>query len=326
MPATVSAPRSSSSFTRAAWIVLAYTLAVIVFGAWVRITGSGAGCGQHWPTCHGEIVHRPQSVATVIELTHRVTSGLSLVFAGGLMVWALRRFGAPHPARFGAVLAVVFLLIEALLGAGLVAFGLVEDDDSVARAVVMAIHLTNTCLLMGALGAAAWTGADPRPRRLREQVVGARAWPWLWLIVGALAAVLLVSMSGAVTALGDTLYPVGSEQVTTTGHFLQRMRIVHPLLAFAVGLYLLWLAIALPGTGAGTGAGANTLTMRRLGNLVAGLVVAQLCAGVVNIMLSAPGWMQLVHLALATSLWVALVVLGIESLSATGTATASDPG
>lgn len=310
-------PATTSNFARVAWIVLAYTLAVIVFGAWVRITGSGAGCGQHWPTCHGEVVHRPQSIATLIELTHRVTSGLCLLFAGGLMAWALRRFTAPHPARFGAVLAVVFLVIEALLGAGLVAFGLVEDDDSVARAVVMAIHLTNTCLLMGALGAAAWTGADGRPRRLRGQMHGPR---W-WLLIGALAAVLLVSMSGAVTALGDTLYPVDSVASglgSTTGHFLQRMRIVHPLLAVGVGFYLLWLAIALPGMPAGP-------SVRRLGNIVAGLVVAQLCAGVVNIMLSAPGWMQLVHLALATSLWVALVVLGLETLSATSTATASDP-
>ncbi|KIG13220.1 Heme A synthase, cytochrome oxidase biogenesis protein Cox15-CtaA [Enhygromyxa salina] len=306
-----------------AWVVLAYTLAVIVFGAWVRITGSGAGCGQHWPTCHGEVVHRPQSAETMIELTHRVTSGLSLVFAGGLMAWALRRFPRPHPARSGTVLAVVFLLVEALLGAGLVAFGLVEDDDSVARAVVMAIHLTNTCLLMGALGAAAWAGVDAGPRRLDVLSPSRHGGRW-WLLTGALVAVLLVSMSGAVTALGDTLYPVnGAADGTTTGHFLQRMRIVHPLLACGVGLYLLWLAIALPGV-------PGSPSVRRVANIVAGLVVAQLCAGVVNIMLSAPGWMQLVHLALATSLWVALVLLWLEALSAsalsaTGSAKASAP-
>ncbi|PRQ03963.1 COX15/CtaA family protein [Enhygromyxa salina] len=323
MPAA-SAHSANSSFSRVAWVVLAYTLAVIVFGAWVRITGSGAGCGQHWPTCHGEVVHRPQSIETVIELTHRVTSGLSLLFAGGLMVWARRRFSAPHPARSGTVLAVAFLLLEALLGAGLVGFGLVEDDDSVARAVVMAIHLTNTCLLMGALGAAAWASVDDRPRRLHAFAPARHGASW-WLVAGGLAAVLLVSMSGAVTALGDTLYPVSAGESlrsvdgSTTGHFLQRMRIVHPLLACAVGLYLLWLAIALPGLPAPP-------AVRRVGNIVAGLVVAQLCAGVVNIMLSAPGWMQLVHLALATCLWVALVLLWLEVLSATVSATVSATG
>jgi cytochrome c oxidase assembly protein subunit 15 len=270
-----------SAFARAAWLVLGYTLAVIVFGAWVRITGSGAGCGQHWPTCHGEIVHRPQSIETVIELTHRVTSGLSL-------------------------------LVEALLGAGLVAFGLVEDDDSIARAVVMAIHLTNTCILMGALAAAAWTGVDGvdrRPQRpSRSQA---------WLLGAAMVMVLLVSMSGAVTALGDTLFPVAADGTvrehiagdqSVTAHFLQRMRIVHPVLAIGVGLYLLWLAIALPDSL------SRDPSVRRLGNLVAGLVLAQLCAGVANIMLSAPGWMQLVHLALATALWTAVVVLALAVL------------
>jgi cytochrome c oxidase assembly protein subunit 15 len=295
-----------------AWLVLGYTLAVIVFGAWVRITGSGAGCGQHWPTCHGEIVHRPQSIETVIELTHRVTSGLSLLFAGGLLVWARRRFASGHPARAATVLAVVFLLVEALLGAGLVAFGLVEDDDSIARAVVMAIHLTNTCILMGALAAAAWTGVDGvdrRPQRpSRSQA---------WLLGAAMVMVLLVSMSGAVTALGDTLFPVAADGTvrehiagdqSVTAHFLQRMRIVHPVLAIGVGLYLLWLAIALPDSL------SRDPSVRRLGNLVAGLVLAQLCAGVANIMLSAPGWMQLVHLALATALWTAVVVLALAVL------------
>jgi cytochrome c oxidase assembly protein subunit 15 len=307
-------PRQKSPFARVAWLVLGYTLFVIVFGAWVRITGSGAGCGQHWPTCHGEIVHRPESIETMIELTHRVTSGFSLVFALGLMIWALRRFPTRHPARTASVLALVFLLVEALLGAGLVAFGLVEDDDSVARAVVMAIHLTNTCVLMGALAAAAWTGVDGvdrRPRRARGSLG--------YLMVAALAAILLVSMSGAVTALGDTLFPIAADgsvrehiagDQSVTAHFLQRMRIVHPILAIGVGLYLLWLAIAVPGMSGVDG----DASVRRLGNIVAGLVLAQLCAGVANIMLSAPGWMQLLHLALATALWTAMVVLTLAVL------------
>jgi heme a synthase len=305
----------TQTFARVAWLVLGYTLFVIVFGAWVRITGSGAGCGQHWPTCHGEVVHRPQSIETVIELTHRVTSGLSLLFAGGLMVWALRRFARRHPARIASVLAVVFLLVEAMLGAGLVAFGLVEDDDSVARAVVMAIHLTNTCVLMGALAAAAWMGVDGIDRRFHRPR-GSLGW---W-VATALIAVLLVSMTGAVTALGDTLFPVAADgsvrehvlgDSSVTAHFLQRMRIVHPLIAIGVGLYLLWFAIAVP-----TMPGVDTdPSVRRLGNLVAGLVLAQLCAGVANIMLSAPGWMQLVHLALATCVWTAVVLLGLAVLS-----------
>ncbi len=299
----------SARFARFAWIVLAYTFAVIVFGAYVRITGSGAGCGQHWPTCHGELVHRPESVETLIELTHRVTSGLSLIAAVALLVWGLRVFHRGHPVRWGVALAMVFMLLEALIGAGLVLLELVGRNDSISRAIVMAIHLSNTCLLTGAMAVAAYTSVEGRRPRLRGQGIG------LWVVVGGLVGILLVSMSGAVTALGDTLYPadadlalgerLASEQ-SGTAHFLQRMRIVHPILAVLVGLYLLWLAIALPKLPARD-------DVRRLGNVVAGLVVAQLCAGVVNIMLSAPGWMQLVHLALATAVWIAVVVLALAA-------------
>jgi len=301
---------SSVGFTRAAWAVLAYTVVVIVFGAWVRISGSGAGCGQHWPTCHGEIAHLPRSIETVIELTHRVTSGLCMVAAFALMIWGLVRFRRPHPVRWGVVLAMVFMIFEALLGAGLVLLELVGNNDSVSRAVVMAIHLSNTCLLTGAMAFVAWTAAHQgRGARLRG------AGPRSWLLISSLVLVVAVSMSGAVTALGDTLYPVAADgsivehlsaDQSLTAHFLQRMRVIHPLMAIAVGLYLLWLAIALPHMPA-------TAEVRKLGNIVGGLVVAQLCAGVVNIMLSAPSYLQLIHLALATCLWIALVLLALAA-------------
>jgi heme a synthase len=312
---------ASRRFSRAAYVVLAYTVLVIVFGAWVRISGSGAGCGQHWPTCHGEVVHLPQTLETVIELTHRVTSGLCMLAAFALMVWGLTAFRRPHPVRWGVVLVMVFMVFEALLGAGLVLLELVGKNDSISRAAIMAIHLSNTCLLTGAMAFVAWFSAPSEgfsapgegSGRVRLRGAGLPA----WLLVGGLVLVVWVSMTGAVTALGDTLYPVAADGSVTehlvadqsaTAHFLQRMRVVHPILAVLVGLYLLWLAIALPGM-------PDHARVRKLGNLVAGLTVAQLCAGVVNIMLSAPGWMQLVHLALATCLWIALVLLTLAALS-----------
>ncbi|MFV8756625.1 COX15/CtaA family protein [Nannocystaceae bacterium ST9] len=306
-------PDADRRFANYAWIVLAYTFAVIVFGAWVRITGSGAGCGQHWPTCHGEVVHLPETIETTIELTHRVTSGLSLLMAIGLLIWGLARYPRPHLVRWGVVLAMVFMLLEALIGAGLVLLELVGRNDSISRAIVMAIHLSNTCLLTGAMTVAAWAAPGRQALRWRGNAS--------LLLVGALIGIVLVSMSGAVTALGDTLYPVSpldgelplAERMareSTSAHFLQRMRVVHPLMAVGVGLYLLWLAIALP-------LQPQAERLRKLGNACAGLVVAQLCAGVVNIMLSAPGWMQLVHLALATAVWIAFVLLLLES-SASG--------
>jgi heme a synthase len=294
-------------FQRLAWAVLGYTVLVILFGAWVRITGSGAGCGEHWPSCHGAIVPRSPSIATVIEFTHRVTSGLCLVSVLALLVAARRSFPAGHAARLGAGLAVLFTITEALVGAGLVRFGLVDKDDSIARAVVMAIHLLNTSLLTGALTFAACRAApsEPKPRPRRAA---------LWL-GAAIVGLLVVGVSGAVTALGDTLFPaqagdlVGrfTEDHGAGAHFLQRLRVFHPFIAVGLGLFVLVVANALSGPQADPAA-------RRWGGVVMLGVLVQVAAGVVNILLSAPGYMQIVHLLIGTGLWIAVITFTLAVL------------
>lgn len=291
-------------FQRLAWAVLAYTVLVILFGAWVRITGSGAGCGEHWPSCHGAIVPRSPSIATVIEFTHRVTSGLCLVAVLGLLWMARRSYPAGHAARLGAALAVLFTITEALVGAGLVRFGLVDKNDSVARAVVMAIHLINTSLLTGAITFAA-SRARPEAVTPRPPRAG------LWLGT-ALAGLLLVGVSGAVTALGDTLFPAQAGDLAARiaedhgvgAHFLQRLRVFHPFIAVGLGLYVLVVASGLSGPQASPGA-------RRWGGVVMLGVLVQVAAGVINILLSAPGWLQIVHLLLGTGLWIALITFAL---------------
>ena len=293
---------------RIAWAVLAYTVLVILFGAWVRITGSGAGCGEHWPSCHGELVPRSPTAATIIEFTHRVTSGLCLLTVLAL-VWLARRV-APrgHAVRLGAALAVLFTITEALVGAGLVRFGLVDKDDSVARAVVMAIHLVNTSLLTAAPAYTAWRARvasppQPPPRRAA-----------LWL-GAAIVGLLIVGVSGAVTALGDTLFPAQqfdlagrlAEDHGAGAHFLQRLRVFHPFLAVGIGLYVLVIANALSGPQAAA-------EVRRWGGVVILGVLLQVAVGVANILLSAPGWMQIVHLLLGTGLWIAVIVFALTVL------------
>src|SRR6516164_6905988 len=110
----------SKTFTRFAWAVLAFTVAVVLWGAYVRATGAGAGCGNHWPLCNGEVVPRSPAVKTLIEFTHRVMSGLDGVLILCLMLWALRAYPRRHPARHWAVLSFVFVVTEALIGAALV--------------------------------------------------------------------------------------------------------------------------------------------------------------------------------------------------------------
>ncbi len=279
-----------------AWGVLGYTVFVILFGAVVRITGSGAGCGQHWPTCNGEVAHLPSSLETAIELTHRMTSGLSLLFAVLLIAITRRRFARGHLARRAAFTSLLFLLLEALIGAGLVLFELVAEDDSVARAVVMAIHLSNTSLLTAAMVLTAWAWRVPVPRLTLR---GSSA----LMLGGALLAVVLISMSGAVTALGDTLYPV-SERVAEPRHFLEQTRVVHPVLAILLSS-LVWWIVSVTGKRSSATPLAGALKVA---------LVGQLLLGGLNVFLSAPGWMQLVHLGAAKGVWVLLVFFALNVL------------
>ena len=117
----------------ASWTVLAYTILVILWGAFVRATGSGAGCGNHWPLCNGAVIPRPEQVETVIEFTHRAMTGVLVPFAVLVVVWILRRLDRNHPARKAGIWSLIFLLVESLIGAGLVRFELVADDASAAR-------------------------------------------------------------------------------------------------------------------------------------------------------------------------------------------------
>ena len=189
---------------RLALAVLLWNLLVIGWGAFVRASGSGAGCGAHWPLCDGEVVPRAATVERMIEWTHRATSGLALVAGLALLVAAFRWRPAGHPARRAAAFAFGLLLVEAALGAGLVLFGLVEKDDSAARAVAMALHLANTFFLLAALALALHYAGEDRPaRRAHDPSIGR-----LWL--GALALLLVAGVSGAIAALGDTLFPAAS--------------------------------------------------------------------------------------------------------------------
>ncbi len=299
-------PRAGG-FAKLAWGLLAYLLVVILFGSWVRISGSGAGCGDHWPTCHGELIPRAPAVQTIIEYTHRVTSGVLGPVAIGMVLWAWLGAGRRRVVGWFATATLVFIVAEALIGAGLVLKQLVADDDSVARAVVVGLHLDNTLLLTAVSALTAWFGAG-------------RTWPGLGrpfagrgLVLVGLVGVLLVSMTGAVTALGDTLFPVAPtvdgglfgrlrDDLSAGSHFLVRLRIVHPLLAVLVAAVLLLASRKVSDLDA-TGPVASLARKLEL------LVWLQLAAGGVNIALAAPWWMQLLHLLLAQLVWIVLVLL-----------------
>jgi heme A synthase len=298
-------PRRGSA-RRFAGATLAYTVFVILFGAVVRITGSGAGCGQHWPTCHGDIAHLPRTLATAIELTHRVTSGLALVAVVGLLFVTVRHEPPGHATRKLALGVLALMLVEALIGAGLVLLALVGKDGSVARAVVMPLHLVSTYALTAVMTLlVVWRD---EPGRLAALPGAATT-----VLLSALALVV-VSATGAVTALGDTLYPPDATSFGTRlaedhgegAHFLARLRVVHPILAVLAMAFVAHTARRLA-------AGSTNPRLLGAARAVLGLTLTELAAGVLNVLLSAPGWLQVVHLGLALGLWIAFVVLAYES-------------
>ncbi len=308
---TTSKPAPSRAFTRYAWVFLCYMLGVILFGAWVRITGSGAGCGAHWPTCHGDVIPLDPTVETLIEYTHRITAGILGPMVLVLIGWAWKRFGN-HPVFWAAIVTMVFIVFESLIGAGLVLGELVADDDSVARAVVISIHLVNTLMLTASAALVIWWSTDkPMPKWSRGGALK-------WLLFVGLMGLIATSMSGAVTALGDTLFPVDPtvgegllqsvrDDLSPANHFLVRLRILHPIIAVVVALYLLALTWI--------------IRLREMGPLIdrwahwtLALVLAQTLIGVINIMLAAPGWIQLLHLLCAQLLWIAVLYLTLSVL------------
>ena len=295
-----------SKLARLAWAVLAYNVAVILWGAYVRATGSGAGCGAHWPLCNGEVLPRAAGVATLIEFSHRATSGLALVAIAALVVWTFRACAAGHPARRGAVMSGVLIVTEAAVGAALVLFQLVADNATMARAMFVAVHLLNTFLLLAALTLTAWwlTVGVPFARRRRREAAA---------LGTACAALLIAGASGAVAALGDTLFPSSRlgdalwADLSATSHLLIRLRILHPMLAVAAALVVL--------TCAGRLAHGGSRADKHVARVITVLVIAQVAMGLLNVILLAPVWLQMTHLLLADGIWIAVVILGARALS-----------
>ncbi len=283
--------------------LLLYNILVILFGAFVRATGSGAGCGAHWPLCNGDVIPRAEQIETVIEFTHRVTSGFSLVFVVILWVIVWRSLPKKHPIRRAAFLSVVFTITEALVGAGLVLFELVADNTSGIRAYSVSVHLINTYLLLGSLVFVfAWsTFGIPRGKKTNQAL-------FTGLTFSLIGLILILGASGAITALGDTLFPSESlaaglaMDTDPSAHFLIQLRVYHPLLAVITGLGLAWFLRY-----------AKKKVTSRHGkislDLLIGFYIAQLILGGINVLLLAPIWMQMIHLFVADSIWIIFLLV-----------------
>ena len=308
---------SARSAARFAWGVLAFNVAVIVWGAYVRASGSGAGCGNHWPLCNGVVVPRAPQVATIIEFTHRVTSGVALLAVVGLVYWTWRVTAKRNPARKAAVVALILMLNEAWLGALLVLLQRVGQDSSAGRAVLLSLHFANTFLLLAAIALCArWLArispilGQTRPEGWGKQARSRRRFA---AVAGGLGAIVCVGASGTIAALGDTLFPAKSlgaafhADVSASSNFLLRLRVIHPALAVATIVFVLWLVIQSQNPN-------ETGIDRRPSTAMVIFFFAQIMLGMLNVALLAPVWLQMTHLLVAEMFWISAVVASEELL------------
>ena len=293
-------------FSYLAWAVLIFTVLVVLGGAIVRATGSGDGCGDSWPACSDRIFPANAGLETMIEFGHRLMSAAAILGIAVMFLWARRLYERGDLVRLGASAAVILIVIESLIGASLVLFGWVGDDTSIARLIVVPLHLTNTMFLIAALTVTAWwASGNAQPRRSIRSAQGKR------LALGA-GALLLVATAGALNALADTLYPSDDfisgvrDELSAGAPILVQARVLHPVLAILIGLAVAYIVINM-------GASSSDRT-RLLGRVVAGLVMAQFAFGVLNVLLATPLETQLIHLAMANGIWIGYVLFSASLL------------
>jgi heme A synthase len=310
-----------SRFAKFALFAVAYNVFIIVWGAFVRASKSGDGCGSHYPLCNGEVVPLNPTAATIIEFFHRLTSGADGIIVLILLIWAFRAFPKKHAVRLTAVFSFLLILLEAAIGAFLVKFELVAGNVSMNRAIVMSFHLISTLILLLFLTLTAWFAVAPEDAKGFR--IRGRERKALSLTFG-LFLVVVVGMSGAISALGNTLFP-GRE---LSEAFIQKdvspllkifvwLQIWHPFLSVLTGIYLIALTQPL------LRSTRNSETIRRFAAAVLILLGSQLIFGTLNLIFLAPVWMQLFHLLLADLLWIALCLLSASVLCESSAAAAA---
>jgi len=250
------------------WI---YTLLVIIWGAWVRISHSGDGCGDHWPVCQGEFIPDLTQKKTFIEYFHRLMSG-----AYGLIViylwWKLRFL---HKKMTLAHSFLILMITEALLGAALVKFNLVTTNDSFLRLIFMSLHQLNSFMLTAVtflIYKSFDTEFDFRIKKIHILFI-------------------IVPITGAIAALSTTLFPSISlfqgimDDFNSQSHIFIKLRILHPLLAMIIMTsFIIWLYV-------------KNETRLALETFFAVVI------GIITLISLSPVYLKISHLLLAHLLW-----------------------
>jgi heme A synthase len=294
--------RQLKYFSIYSWAFLVFNIYAILGGAFVRATGSGAGCGAHWPLCEGKFVPHFGTLHTIIEFSHRVSSGIVGIGAVIFIIWAFLSTQRKDSIRKAATVAFIFVLFEALLGAGLVLFGLVADNSSITRAVVTSLHLVSTFILIASIAlASAWSSGLP------VAVFSGQTKKKLFFVFLLTFGLILTGATGAITALGDTLFRPHYvaerlfEDIGFSSHFLKNLRIYHPIFAILMSFFTVVCAFEWTKK-------ESTSIQKKLSIFLVSLILVQVICGFSNIFLLAPVWLQIVHLFLGDLVWIVSIL------------------
>jgi heme A synthase len=287
-----------------ATLLVCYALIIILWGAFVRFSGSGDGCGAHWPFCHGRFVPDFFEPEVFIEFFHRAKSGFFGVLTIVLVFMSRREFASGHPIRTATLLVLLLTISEGLIGAGLVLFGWVGTDDSWQRVVVIALHFLNTIALLAALLWCAWTARFVESPSVVTLSSRQRRYAAFFVI-----AFILMIVTGSMASLSNTLYPTDSlrsglqADLSPDSPLLLRLRILHPLLASALAIVLLWLLSHF-----------SEPLSKRFRDRCAFLIIANVAIGAGTLLSLSPVAAKLLHLLCVDLIWIhfCLLVLSLR--------------
>lgn len=274
------------------FFLLLYTLIVILWGAWVRISHSGDGCGDSWPLCHGQFIPSAEQKKTWVEFSHRITSGLFGLFIIAIFLY-IRRSNLSALSKKISFWTLIFTITEALLGAKLVLFRLVGSDDSMFRAFAMSLHQLNSLLLSGSIALLYFSFKHHELKPNLKKI---------FLPLGF----ILICMTGAWAALSTTLFPSENllsglmADLNQNSHWLVQLRISHPLLALTIGSALalyFWY----------DGIQSQNRTRQFYSYLTAVTFLFGLLFGIMTLFALSPIWMKIAHLCLAHVMWIILL-------------------
>ena len=309
MKLEMSEAQKLSKFAKYAWFVLAYNIVVILWGVFLRASKSGDGCGQHWLTCHGEVIPSAPELKTIIEFSHRLTSGLAFIAVLILVIWTFRKFPKGTVLRKTSLIAFIFIITEALVGAGLVLTGNTAETLTDARPFWMIGHLTNTFILLAFLSLTAWFASGGKRLNFYAERKA------ISILIVSIVGIFFVGMTGSVAALSSMLFPSQTllegiqQDFSSTSHILQRLRIFHPISSIIVGVFLIFVAGWLRKQK------VDDRSVNRWSNALSLIVLLQIAFGAVTLLTGAPIVMQVVHLFLADAVWISFVLLAASFLA-----------